>query len=107
MGLFGKSVKPPLACGTELGDRPDPAIALFGEVIMTNSKSSIAFFNRGRAYFQKGDYDRAITDYNEAIRLNLKNAASFATRGGAYAIKASTKKQLPISTRRSGLIQKI
>src|SRR6516165_1012150 len=46
-----------------------------------------AFNNRGLAYFEKGDDDRAIVDYNEAIRLDPKYAAAFNVRGFAYGAK--------------------
>jgi len=30
--------------------------------------------NRGNAYYNKGEYDKAISDYNEAIRLTPADA---------------------------------
>jgi tetratricopeptide (TPR) repeat protein len=50
-----------------------------------NPKEAIALLNRGNAYAQKGQYDRAIADYNEAIRLNPKDANALHSRGNAYA----------------------
>jgi tetratricopeptide (TPR) repeat protein len=49
------------------------------------------FLNRGRAFANKGELDRAIADFNEAIRLN-PNDATFAAianynRGGVYQAK--------------------
>jgi lipoprotein NlpI len=43
-----------------------------------------AFNNRGIAYDDKKDFDRALADYNEAIRLNPKDAHAFNNRGVAY-----------------------
>jgi tetratricopeptide (TPR) repeat protein len=43
--------------------------------------------NRGSAWYDKGDYDRAIADYAEAIRLNPKYALAFNNRGNAWAAK--------------------
>jgi tetratricopeptide (TPR) repeat protein len=40
--------------------------------------------NRGIAYNNQGDYDRAIADYTEAIRLDPKYAGAFSNRGTAY-----------------------
>ena len=45
------------------------------------------FYNRGVAYGNKGEYDRAIQDYNEAIRINPGYADAFNNRGNAYADK--------------------
>jgi carboxyl-terminal processing protease len=43
-----------------------------------------AFNNRGAAYHQKNDFDRAIADYSEAIRLDPKYALAFGNRGSTY-----------------------
>jgi len=39
---------------------------------------------RGRAYFDLGEYDRAIAELSEAIRLDPKRAIAYAVRGIAY-----------------------
>jgi len=44
----------------------------------------VAYYNRGYAYFNKNDNDRAIKDYSEAIRLDPKNARTYGSRGDAY-----------------------
>src|SRR5262249_46891063 len=52
------------------------------------SKSNpVAFYNRGVAYYEKKDYDRAIADYTEAIRLDSNNAWAFYKRGRAKQMK--------------------
>ena len=43
-----------------------------------------AYSNRGLAYYEKGDLDRAIADYSEAIRLDPKYAYAYNNRGNAY-----------------------
>jgi tetratricopeptide (TPR) repeat protein len=48
---------------------------------------AVDYYNRGLAYRNKGDYDRAIADYNQAIRLDPKYAAAYNNRGRAYADK--------------------
>ena len=48
---------------------------------------SRAFFNRGRAWSDKGDFARAIADFDQAIRLDPAYADAFNNRGVAYAGK--------------------
>ena len=45
---------------------------------------AIAGYNRGNAYYAKGDYDRAIADYTEAVWLDPTSALVFNNRGKAY-----------------------
>src|SRR5580700_6298792 len=45
---------------------------------------AVAFSNRGRAYFNKGDLDHAIADFNSAIHLDAKAAYAFNGRGVTY-----------------------
>jgi len=49
---------------------------------------TIAFNNRGNAYFAKGDFDRAIEDYSHAIRLSPQFNAAFNNRANAYGRQA-------------------
>jgi tetratricopeptide (TPR) repeat protein len=48
---------------------------------------AFAFYKRANAYYEKGEYDRAIEDYDQAIRLNPKHADAFSNRGVAYSRK--------------------
>ncbi len=50
----------------------------------TSKYRAVAFYNRGYAYDEKGDLDRAIADYDQAIQLNPKDALAFNNRGWAY-----------------------
>ena len=43
--------------------------------------------DRGFAYANKKDYDRAIKDYDEAIRLDPKFVLAYNNRGNAYSEK--------------------
>ncbi|KAA6463006.1 tetratricopeptide repeat protein [Acidobacteria bacterium AB60] len=67
---------------------PDIKIAGCTALIQTGNVTtqdlSTFYNNRGAAYFDKHDFDRAIQDYNEAIRLNPKLATSFYGRGDSY-----------------------
>jgi lipoprotein NlpI len=47
-----------------------------------------AYFNRGRAYSDRGDYDRAIADFNDALRIEPNYPDAFNGRGIAYVGKA-------------------
>ena len=40
-----------------------------------------AYYTRGHAHFQKGEYDPAIADYNQAIQLDPDNAQAYYKRG--------------------------
>jgi tetratricopeptide (TPR) repeat protein len=44
----------------------------------------IIYVNRGTAYYNKGDYDRAIHDYDQTIRLNPNDVPAYYSRGLAY-----------------------
>ena len=46
-----------------------------------------AFYNRGAAYFGKGEFDRAIADYDQALQLNPKDQQAYVRRGAAYRAK--------------------
>jgi len=46
-----------------------------------------AFKNRGNAYDDKGQYDRAIQDYDHAIAINPNDADAFNNRGTSYRAK--------------------
>jgi tetratricopeptide (TPR) repeat protein len=43
-----------------------------------------AYNDRGNAYYNKGEYDRAIADLNEAIRLDPNFVWAYNNRGNAY-----------------------
>ena len=45
---------------------------------------AIIFYNRGFAYDNKSEYDRAIQDYDQAVKLNQNYAKAFSNRGLAY-----------------------
>jgi tetratricopeptide (TPR) repeat protein len=45
---------------------------------------SAAFKNRGNAYDDKGQYDRAIADYDKAIAINPADADAFNDRGATH-----------------------
>ena len=65
-------------------------------------KTPKAYYNRGVAYGDKGDYDKAIADCTEAIRLNPKIATAYCNRGFAYWRRATTTRRSPTAPRPSG-----
>jgi class 3 adenylate cyclase/predicted negative regulator of RcsB-dependent stress response len=58
---------------------PDAAIASYDRSIELNP-SAEAYNHRGVAYFDKGEYARAIDDYNEALRLKPSDADALNNR---------------------------
>jgi lipoprotein NlpI len=69
-------------------DDPDRIIAGCTRIIKghgeTKKDRATAYANRGMAYSDNGDFDRAIDDLNEAIRLAPKFGWAFYYRGTAY-----------------------
>jgi tetratricopeptide (TPR) repeat protein len=53
--------------------------------IKKNPKIASAYENRGLAYLDKGDWDRAIADATNAIRRNPRYGAAYQRRSFAYA----------------------
>ena len=76
---------------TSIGARPTTTrattitpIADDNQAIRLDPKDAVAYNNRGNAYGDKGDYDRAMADYGDAIRLDPKYAYAYNGRGNAY-----------------------
>jgi len=77
VGFFGVwVVAVPLGC-SPVGP-VDPSPRVVAEPDLPNAR---AYINRGIAWQNKGDYDKAIADYNRAIELDPKNADSYSRRG--------------------------
>ena len=66
----------------------------YTEAIRLDPKLAMAYNNRGIAYDEKGEYDKAIADCSEAIRLDPKTAAAYSNRGLAYADKGDSDKAI-------------
>src|ERR1700736_6549493 len=75
-------------CVNEGEASPDLQIGGCTTVIQSGRESTrnlaIAFNNRGNAYHEKKEYDRAISDYDEAIKLDSNYARAFYNRGISY-----------------------
>ena len=57
------------------------------EVQLPKLKNAQAYNNRGLAFFEKGQYDLAISDFSLAIAIDPKNATAYSNRGDTYLIK--------------------
>jgi tetratricopeptide (TPR) repeat protein len=68
-------------CGRRQDEK---AVAACSRLINQNPRDAATFYNRGHAYDNKGEIDRAISDYSEAIRLDQKWAGAYNDRGFAY-----------------------
>ena len=67
------------------GDYQD-AISSFTESLDLNP-TSFAYSNRGSAYINIGEYDKAIADFNRAIAIDSNYAVDYNDRGAAKAYK--------------------
>jgi len=72
----------------------DLAIIDFGDGIRLKPDNAEAYYNRGIAYYLKGDYDKAIADYSEAIRLKPDDVAAYNNRGIAEGLKGDYGKSM-------------
>jgi tetratricopeptide (TPR) repeat protein len=63
---------------------PRKAIKYLSEAIHLDPNLSVAYNNRGNAYGNLKQFDRAIADYDHAIRLDPNYALAYYCRGNAY-----------------------
>ena len=66
--------------GVETGDRQPQSNVIplpYNPESEINPSDAEAFFNRGIAYADIGEYDRAISDYDRALTINSKDANAF------------------------------
>ena len=72
-------------------DDYDKAIGLFTKAIesgeLPRENLSKVYFDRARAWGEKGDYDKAIADYTKAIEINPKFADAYLYRSIAWGKK--------------------
>ena len=62
------------------------AIAGYDEAILRNPMHPLAYYNRGTAYLDLGQYQPALNDYSEAIRVSPGDAEVYAARAFCYAL---------------------
>jgi S1-C subfamily serine protease len=71
-------------CGTE--QQPRQTISDFSKAIDLKPTDAVAYYNRGKAFAQKEQYENAISDYNRAIEINPSFAEAYINRGLAWGI---------------------
>ncbi len=59
-------------------------IDICNQIIKLDPNDFIAFNNRGNAYSELREYNKAIEDYNQAIKFNSEDAEAFYNRGITY-----------------------
>src|SRR5215472_517016 len=69
---------------TSLDQQVAGCTALIQSAQTTQRDLAIAYRNRGSAWRDKGNPDRAIADYDAAIRLDANNALPYNGRGNAW-----------------------
>jgi len=62
----------------------DRAIALLSEVIAADVANARAYSDRGFAFFEHKDYERAITDFTRAIEISSKDSDSYFYRARSF-----------------------
>ena len=67
----------------------ETAIADFTKSIEANPNDAGAYRDRGRAYYNAGNYVEAIADYTKAIQLSPDTALYYENRAGTYEAMAN------------------
>jgi hypothetical protein len=102
LGIIGGGLAPPAPAGAQTAQQfrwcngddhatPDMMIggctALIGSGKYSGRNLAVAFTNRGGAYDDKRDEDRAIADHDQAIKIDPKLHLAFNNRANAYGRK--------------------
>ena len=61
-------------------------IAEYDEAIRRDPMNRLAYYHRGTAYLDLGQYQPALHDYSEAIRVSQGDAEVYAARAFCYAL---------------------
>lgn len=72
------------------------ALAQVGEspMQMVPLNQCVVHFHQGNAYYDRGDYDQAMTDFDKAVELCPTYAAAYNNRGRVYAAKGDFKRAI-------------
>src|SRR6266436_5340139 len=95
LGSWGLFARPGAADDADrcFGTNGREGIAACDRVIASGKFSGgrlgFAHYNRGLAWLEMGEYDRAIADFDDSIRLDPTSAWTFNNRGSAWYAKAN------------------
>ena len=74
------------------------AIEDLNKAIQISPQLTVAYYNRGTVYSDKGLYDKAIKDYTKVIEINPKYAEAYYDRGLAYDDKGLYDKAIELNS---------
>ena len=74
--------------------QPNMAIETYSQAIDFNPRNTDAYYNRGLAYNEKGEFENAINDYSRAIELDPRDAKAYNNRGNAHQEKGEVEKAI-------------
>jgi len=63
---------------------PNQAVNYWNRAISSKQNTAAAYSNRGLAYHDLEQYQKAVKDYNAAIKMDPDNAAAYNNRGNSY-----------------------
>jgi tetratricopeptide (TPR) repeat protein len=72
----------------------EDAVRYFTDQVRINEKDAVAYAQRGWAWKEKGEYDKALKDFTEAIRLEPEAACWYGNRGIIWKAKKDYDKAL-------------
>ena len=90
--ILGVAAGPPMA---RAGGLLEPALGASARTAQADTKQADDLVNRGNAYADKKDYDRAIADFNQAIRLDPENAYAYNSRADTLREAGKAEQGLP------------
>jgi Tetratricopeptide repeat len=90
-----------LVCVAAIGEKIRPRRN--SNRLVIDPKLSLAFRDRGAAYYFNKDYERAIKDYDKAIKLDPRSDRAYSTAARSTRSLAATSKRSPMRARRSSL----
>jgi tetratricopeptide (TPR) repeat protein len=85
------------------------AIKCFDEVVSINPGDTHAYFaycNRGAAYTELGEYEKALADLNKAISMNPNEESAFLSRGDLFKKRGLKDKAIEDYSNAISLIEK-
>ena len=81
LGELLRRIRSARSVASNIQEGSDEEIVAFGAAIRRNPDSAEAHLRRGRAFFLRGEDERAVSDLDAAVRLNPDDAAAHQLRG--------------------------